>query len=186
VCSGARIPRLLLGTALFAVGLQTAIPRVLRGQESGGLSTGAQVRLALRDRPDHWLVGIVVGQSGDSLRLNERGSHTLLAVPTERLAALQVSRGRRSHATLGALLGLTAGAAFGVIATAADPAINTDARGYAVAAGFFGAMGLGAGALVGWAVRSERWESWPPLPISRQRIPHSAGPHPALSLSLQF
>jgi hypothetical protein len=109
-----------------------------------------------------------------------------LAVPTERLAALQVSRGRHSHATLGALVGLAAGAAFGVIATAADPAINTDARGYAVVAGVFGAMGLGAGALVGWAVRSERWEPWSPIRISRQRISSGPGPHPVLSLSLRF
>jgi hypothetical protein len=185
VYSGPRIPRLVLDTALLAVGLQTAIPCVLRAQESGHLSTGAQVRLALKDRPDQWLVGTVVGQSGDSLRLDERGSHRLLAVPTERLAALQVSRGRRSHAILGGLLGLAAGAAFGVIATATDPAINASAEGYAIVAGVFGAMGLGAGALIGWAVRSERWEPWSPLP-SRQRISNIAGPHPALSLSLRF
>lgn len=179
-------PWLFLVAVVLAAGAQTAIPGIVQGQEPVSPSTGARVRLALRDRPDQWLFGTVVGQSGDSLRLDERDSHTMLAVPTERLAALQVSRGRHSHTTLGALIGFAAGATFGIIATAADPAINTDARGYTLVAGIFGGIGAGAGALVGWAIQSERWEPLSPLPTSSRRVPTGAVRRPVLGLSLQF
>jgi len=186
VCSGRNNPWLFLVAAVLAAGAQTAIPGNAQGQEPTTSFTGARVPLALRDRPGHWLIGTVVGQSGDSLRLVERDSHAMLAVPTERLASLQVSRGRHSHAGLGALIGFVAGAAFGVIATAADPAIDTDSRGYVLVAGVFGAMGAGAGALVGWAIRSETWEPLTPLGNSSRWIPTDAARRPGLGLSLQF
>ena len=179
-------PWLFLVAAVLAAGAQTAIPGNVQGQEPTTSFTGARVRLALRDRPDRWLIGTVVGQSGDSLRLDERDSHAMLAVPTESLVALQVSRGRHSHAGLGALIGLAAGAAFGIIATAADPAIDTDARGYALVAGIFGGMGAGAGALVGWAIQSETWEPLSPIRTSSRMVPTGAARRPALGLSQQF
>lgn len=184
--SGRTNPWLFLLAAVLAAGMQATIAGSMQGQEPTTSFPGARVRVTLRDRPDRWLIGTVVGQSGDSLRLDERDSHAMLAVPTERLAALQVSRGRHSHAALGALIGLAAGVAFGLIATAADPAIDTDARGYALVAGIFGGMGAGAGALVGWAVRCETWEPLsPPHTISRT-VPASATRRPVLGLSLQF
>jgi len=186
VCSGRNNPWLFLVAAVLAAGAQTAIPGNAQGQEPTTSFAGARVRLALRDRPDPWLIGTVVGHTGDSLRLDERDSHAMLAVPTERLAALQVSRGRHSHAGLGALIGLAAGAAFGIMATAATPAIDTDARGYALVAGIFGGMGAGAGALIGWAIRSETWEPPSPLHTSSRRVPTDAARRPALGLSLQF
>jgi len=186
VRSGRYNPWLFLVAAVLAAGARTALPGNAQGQELTTAFTGARVRLALCDRPDRWLIGTVVGQSGDSLRLVERDSYTMLAVPTERLAALQVSRGRHSHAALGTLIGFAAGAAFGIIATAATPAINTDARGYALVAGVFGGMGAGAGALVGWAIKSETWEPPSPLHTSSRRVPTDAAWRPALGLSLQF
>ena len=184
--SGRHNPWLFLVAAAFAAGTQTAIPRNVHSQEPTTAFAGARVRLALRDRPDRWLIGTLVGQSGDSLRLDERDSHAVLAIPPEGLAALQVSRGHHSHAALGALIGLAAGAAFGIIATVADPAINTDARGYALVAGIFGGMGAGAGALVGWAVQSERWEPVSPPRTSSRTVPTSAARRSVLGLSLQF
>jgi len=186
VRSGRHNPWPFLVAAVLAAGAQIAIPGNAQGQEPTSAFPGARVRLALRDRPDRWLIGTVVGQSGDSLRLVERDSYTMLAVPTERLVALQVSRGRHSHTGLGALIGLAAGAAFGIIATAADPAIDTDARGYILVAGVFGAMGAGAGALVGLAIKSETWEPPSPLHTSSRGIPTDAPRRPALGLSLQF
>lgn len=173
---------------LFALLLAAAPPASgsVSTQEPATLLAGERVRLALREQPDRWLIGTVIGQSGDSLRLDERGSRTMLAVPTARLAALQVSRGRRSHTALGALIGFGAGAAFGILATAATPAINTDVRGYALVAGIFGGVGAGAGALVGWAIQSERWEPLSPPRVSSRTVPTGAGRRPVLGLSLQF
>jgi len=186
VRSGRHNPWLFLVAVVFAAGTQATVPGNAQGQAPTTSFAGARVRLALRDRPDRWLIGTVVGQTGDSLRLDERDSHAMLAVPTERVVALQVSRGRHSHTGLGALIGLAAGAAFGLIATAADPAIDTDAAGYAVVAGIFGGMGAGAGALVGWAIQSETWEPRSPIRISSRMVPTGAARRPALGLSLQF
>jgi len=94
VCSGQHNPWLFLVAVVFAAGTQATVPGNAQGQEPTTSFAGARVRLALRDRPDRWLIGTVVGQHGDSLRLDERDSHAMLAVPPERLAALQVSGGR--------------------------------------------------------------------------------------------
>lgn len=184
--TGPRSPWPFLVAAILATGTQAAVPCNAQGQEPATSIAGARVRVALRDRPGRWLTGTVVEQSGDSLRLDERDSHAMVAVPTERVAAFQVSRGRHSHTTLGALIGFAAGATFGIIATAADPAINTDARGYTLVAGIFGGIGAGAGALVGWAIQSERWEPLLPLRTSSRRVPTGATRRPVLGLSLQF
>lgn len=183
--SGRHNPWLFLVAVVFAAGTQ-AVAGNAQDQAPTTPFAGVRVRLALRDRPDRWLIGTVVGQTGDSLRLDERDSHAMLAVPTESLVALQVSGGRHSHAGLGALIGLAAGAAFGLLATAAEPAIDTDAAGYAVVAGIFGGMGAAAGALVGLAIRSESWEPPSSIRTSSRMVPTGAARRPALGLSLQF
>ena len=184
--SGRHYPWPFLAAVVFAAGTQATVPGNAQDQAPTTPFAGVRVRLALRDRPDRWLIGTVVGQTGDSLRLDERDSHAMLAVPTESLVALQVSGGRHSHAGLGALIGLAAGAAFGLLATAAEPAIDTDAAGYAVVAGIFGGMGAAAGALVGWAIRSETWEPPSPIRTSSRMFPTGATRRAALGLSLQF
>ena len=72
-----RNPWPFLVAALVAAGTQAAAPADVQGQDPATSFAGARVRLALRNRPDRWLVGTLVGQSGDSLRLDERGSHRI-------------------------------------------------------------------------------------------------------------
>jgi len=79
VCSGQHNPWLFLVAVVFAAGTQATVPGNVQGQDPTTSFAGARVRLALRDRPDRWLIGTVVGQSGDSLRLDERDSHAMLA-----------------------------------------------------------------------------------------------------------
>jgi len=55
VCSGQHNPWLFLVAVVFAAGTQATVPG--------------------------WLIGTVVGQHGDSLRLDERDSHAMLAEP---------------------------------------------------------------------------------------------------------
>jgi hypothetical protein len=94
VPSGRHNRWLFLVAAILAAGAQAAVPGNAQGQDPPTSFVGARVRLALRARPDQWLVGTLVGQYGDSLRLDGRESHAMLAAI--RAALLMGFNGRSS------------------------------------------------------------------------------------------
>lgn len=79
-----------------------------------------------------------------------------------RLERLEVSRGRHGHAGTGFLVGFVPGAAFGALVGGAlacyDEGSDCNALGGALLGGLYvGAITGGAGALIGWAIQTERW-----------------------------
>ncbi|MGH7585121.1 MAG: hypothetical protein ACREMH_02640 [Gemmatimonadales bacterium] len=102
-------------------------------------------------------MGSYLGSSRDTLWLEQEES--VLAVPAPALIRAWVSEQKRGHATTGAVIGLLVGAAIG---TAAGAAAGRSDPGYEglhamVGAGMGALGGLFLGAVIGLAVRTDRW-----------------------------
>ena len=128
--------------------------------------SGSRVRITV-GKTKH--VGTLVSADPDSLRFTTDTSG-LVAIPTVSVTRLERSRGRRSNAGQGALIGGVIGGAMGLIGGIGAEADNSDwgieigAKGIALATLFFGATGAGLGALIGAASKGEKWE---PLTIPK-------------------
>ena len=127
---------------------------------------GSRVRITVGKTKQ---VGALVSADADSLRFITDTSG-LVAIPTVSVTRFERSRGRRSNAGRGALLGGVIGGAMGLIGGIGAEADNSDwgieigAEGIALATLFFGATGAGLGALIGAASKGEKWE---PLTIPK-------------------
>ncbi len=152
-----RARKLCLGAAwVFLLGSTQR----LAAQESPAPQPGSRMRVRPADTaPAKWLVGDVRQQSGDSVVLRVEGQEQPLRLAWADVSAAEVSGGHRSHALTGALVG--GGVGLGLAALlSTDPEMVTDlmptAAGFAIA--FLVPTGLGA--LIGTAVRTERWRPY--------------------------
>lgn len=164
-----------------------AVP-MLGGSAQARSSPEVGQRIRLLTRADsHWLVGKLVAQDGDSLRLLADDS-TIVTVGRRAVTLLHVRSGRRSHARRGALIGALIGGTFGAIAGYSQGQDHTGwfilkAEDKAVLVGLAGAAG---GALVGGSLGavtySDTWVSVPTGPARVSLAPHSLG----LAVSVRF
>ena len=142
--------------ALLLATLSAIAPRVA-AQDTLAISGGERVRLTLPSsrRP---VVGVLLGQDRDSLRVQADSNSTPVAFARAGVTSVEASLGRHGHAGTGALAGLVLGAVVGGAAGAscADDFLCPGAGGGAL---LLGGTGLVFGALVGVLIRSERWES---------------------------
>ena len=82
-----------------------------------------------------------------------------VTIPGYALETIEVSRGKRHHAAWGALTGALAGIAAASFAP-------TECSGFAFSSNScrrknglaFGALGAGAGALIGWTTKTDKWQ----------------------------
>jgi hypothetical protein len=119
--------------------------------------------------------GVVVAADAEALTVSLGTGKPPLRVPLASLERLEVARGRRSAAKEGAITGGIVGGAFGIFAISVLSAVlcdNSDgcdasAQAYLGGAGIFGAGGAGLGALVGLAIKKDRWER---VPVDRVRV----------------
>lgn len=137
-------------------------PVVLRGQAAMQADSGSRVRVTV-DRPSkHSRVGSLISMDADSLRFTSTDGNGIVATPIASVTRLERSRGRRSNAGRGALIGGIVGGAAGLILgiAAADEGgwFPVGPKEIALVTGFMGATFAGLGALVGAASKSERWE----------------------------
>ena len=191
--------------ALIAAVLLASPILSLATQAAPVLAPGDRVRV----RTGPWsvsepLVGTVVEEEGDSLRLLVAGQRTPVALALAKLQEIEISRGRHSHSNAGqgALIGLgigsLAGAGLGVALWSSPPSppckptapFNFCGLDFGVSSGqaalvggvLFGALGAGLGALVGSGTHSERWER-----IALDHAHASMAPYGArLALSFTF
>lgn len=140
---------LLTVTALMAPGAITLAqsPSLLhhRVRVSTALGSGEQARY----------VGLVVAQESDTLRVHT-GNGTQ-AISWNAIRHLELSRGRRGHGRLGALIGAGVGVAFGLATVGSDDGQGSTGAGVVIiplGAGLYG----GLGALIGSLIRKERWK----------------------------
>jgi hypothetical protein len=123
------------------------------------LSPGDRVRARLAS--GHETIFGVIDAAGPNevvVRTKDK-AQAPLHLSLAQVARLEVARGRRSHWVAGAAIGFLPGAFLGVAAAAnaeCDP--DCDHTGEAIAFGCLGGIVTGAaGALVGLAVRTDRW-----------------------------
>lgn len=156
--------------------LTAALP-ALAEDSSSGVSSGARVRLTVASVSGHRLIGTLVRQDEISLDIAHDGS--VSSVPLKSIAKLEVSAGRKRRTMAGALCGAALGIGLAVFGscTGDDCALF---RSLAVVV--LVPAGAGIGALVGSAIRTERWQTVPTVPPQVA----AASPGAKLSFTLRF
>ena len=138
--------------------------------------SGSRVRITVNKPSKHSYVGTLVSADADSLRFTTDTSG-IVAIPIGSVTRFERSRGRRSNAGRGAVIGgLSVGAAvliLGIGASAESSGWGPDIGAEDVALGtlIMGAAGAGLGALIGAASKGERWEPLTVPDRSAQRSP---------------
>lgn len=181
------------------------LPALLLAQESIA-RVGTRVRLTARTHsgPDSWTTehfkGTVAGWRGDTVVLRVKDG-LLTAVPVNTVSRFAVSRGRTPDPVGGALKGLGAGAAVGLIVLGTlcgeedidpgpgegdeDSCTLSDVGVLLLGTGFLAVAGGAAGLVVGTVIGAERWR---PVPLGAARL--SIGPLPGgamgVGLALRF
>ncbi len=130
------------------------------------LTAGDKVRVTTdKER----VVGYLTAIEGDQLTLDAS-----LVLPLASVTRLEVSRGQKSMAGRGALIGAGAGAVAGVVTglavcAASSCGFEADLTGVvALVLGAGGALvGAGIGALIGSFIKTDRWET---VPLDRIRV----------------
>ena len=156
----------------------------LAAQGAEPLPTGRRVRVASTELGGRPLTGNLLAVDDETLLVKVTGRAEPLRLRRSSVERLEVSRGRRSHAGTGALIGgVSLGIPFvalaAVVASAA-PGGHCES-GCVILGGFvFGAtIGAPIGALIGSAFGSERWER---VPVSVAVAPQPRGGRAALTL----
>ena len=181
------------GTASLATALALTASANLFAQEGPPVAPGDRVRVAApnivrelmteRQRrsllgPPPQICGSVVAMRADTLVVKIQGSDAPTAFPVSSVTKLEVSRGKKSNAGRGALIGGTALAALALGLSIGDMGREcpppepgnpfsgfwceeTDIGDVFAATLLCGGLGAGLGALIGWAGKSDRWEEVP-------------------------
>ncbi len=154
----------------------------LPGQRPADLTLGARVRITADTEVGKPLVGTYAGMDSgwirvrvpDPLRVDPSGAPTskTVSVPLGPRSRLEVSRGQRSRAGKGALIGGLVGGGAGLLLGVAAASENSGSSFFevgpgevAAVTGMLGALGAGVGALIGAGSRMDRWE-----PIELPRV----------------
>jgi len=152
-------------TAALVAALCVSPILALASQARPVVAPGDRVRVTTED----WeLVGTLLAQGDDSLRLQVIGEVTPVSVARSAIKRLEISRGSHSSTGSGALIGLgagvLAGGALGAEANSpCDPEVFGCGPGLVVGGGLLvGAIGAGIGAVIGSLSHSEQWDSVPP------------------------
>lgn len=141
--------------------LVLAVPTLAPADDdSPPLATGARVRF--EEAGGHRLTGEVVAVLPDALMVRTAQRKPERRLDLSRLERLEVSRGRHGHAGAGFVIGFIPGAVYGALwggLACLDAEGPCDASGARLQVGL--AMGTVTGllgALMGWAVQTERWQ----------------------------
>ncbi len=131
-------------------------------QQVNSLQPGTRVRVMAPSIAERPLIGTVaLYPAPDTLALT-RG----VAIPLVAIEQLEISRGRKSHWIMGALMGAGIGAALGVSAGAEETGELGAGPAMVIGGVGLGLLGLLVGGLVGNAIPAEpeRWEHYPLQP----------------------
>jgi hypothetical protein len=135
---------------------------------------GARVRVTLADRSQERVVGALVSQDADSLRVMPDGGGPAFRTSLAAVQTYEVSRERHSNAGRGAGIGLLIFAPLGIISGAtsdcADPGSTAATLGMIA-----GGLGAAVGALVGATASHDVWEPVPTSDADAQSRPASLG-----------
>ena len=131
------------------------LPEGLRAEEPGAVAVGSRVRVTSQAAGAQPLIGQVVALEPGVVVVMGEGGTGQKRVPIVPATTLEVSTGKKSQATRGAMVGVAVGAMPGLLMTFGD--YNTD-KGNPAAVSLVGAAaGAAIGSLVGVAFKSENW-----------------------------
>jgi len=166
--------------ASFVTALFVAPILSLAAQTPMSAEVGLRVRLKT-DAGSRWLTGTLVGDNGDSLRLQVDDHASPILIARQTVSRFEVSYGRHSHTGTGALIGFGVGALSGAVYVAKD-AFDYPGAAAVLGGALFGGAGALLGAVIGAVSHSDDWEA---KSVGRARatlVPRGAG----LALSLTF
>ena len=179
-------------TAYFLAALLVLAPVELAAQRRPlHIGPGDRVRLWAPRLGIEGSVGTVLALRPDTIVV-DRGETLVLSIST--LTRLEVSRGQKSGAGTGGIVGLVTGAAFGAmigIASADTDCdwlfshecdINKELESAALATVGGAIVGYGVGVLLGSIVKVDRWEE---VPLSRLRVRLAPGRGGGFSVGLR-
>lgn len=152
----------LLAACAVLLGL-VVVEVPLGAQESPVLNRRVRVSTPQAAGGEPRFVGTATALRMDTLIVS--GSDTVRAFPLSTIVSLDVSRGRRGHAFVGALVGAGIGVLAGAAAAGEDDGQGSTGTGVILVplgAAIYG----GLGALIGSLIRRERWE---PIPVESVR-----------------
>jgi hypothetical protein len=155
------VPMLLSGVLLGSSSSQVLTEE--RGtQYTTVVPLGARMRVTLAAS---LLTGTVLGIDDNALTLKVKNSNVPAIIPRSDINRLEISRGVHSAAGWGAGIGFLALAALSLPAWQGCGSCSGSAPARFVM--FYGALGAGLGAGIGYAIRAERWEG---VPASRVQV----------------
>ena len=172
---------------LVIISLTVAPLVTIASQELPPLKPGDRIRATAPTFSPGPLVGTVVAFEAESLMV--QGGTRTWRLSRASLTGLDVSQGRRSHAGLGAGIGLLVGAGVGALIGSGcdviEGPVSSEAGCIAIGAAVFGGAGALVGAVTGALVRTERWAE---VPLDRLRVGFTSDGGRALKLraSLRF
>jgi len=153
-------------TAALLTALCVSPLLALASQARPAIAPGDRVRITTAD----WeLVGTLVTQGDDSLRLQVTGEVTPVSVARSAIKRLEIARSHSNTGTdaliglgAGALVGGTLGAVAGSDLAGECPGNDCGAAPAVFGGLLMGALGAGVGAVIGSLSHSEQWDSVPP------------------------
>ena len=174
--------------ALVLVALFVATSSPLAAQEAP-VEPGTRVRVKAPPLQPDWVRGTVVGWESGSLVLEPEkpDGNTPLTLARDQITRLDVHRGTKSKALLGAGIGFGVGVGWTVLLfeSICNSEEECDAGDWAKGIAIFGGVGAGLGALVGLLFKTDRWEAVPLEGIRVTFMPAYDG-QPGLALSVSF
>lgn len=154
-------------------------PNILFAQQPPALEPGARVRVT-HDCTSRYAVGRTLTScqteegnlarfTVDSIVLNVGDAGSIVSIPVESMAKLEIPRAHKSYVGTGAAVGGLAGAVVGGLAGVAMSGVGGgDAGAGAVGGAMAGGLVLGGlGALIGWTATGSAWEE---IPLNRLRV----------------
>ena len=166
---------------MLAAAVLAAAVAVADTAPSGVVATGEKVRVTTAAGLDD-KTGVVMQADARSLTVSLGRGKPPVQIPLASVKKLEVARGRRTAAKEGAISGGLVGVVLGALAihtvshalceSATD--CNASPQAYGMGIGTFAAGGAGLGALVGLAIKTDRWER---VPVDSLRM--AIGPVPA-------
>ncbi len=175
--------RSICTAALFLAVIPFTVPRAL-GQEP---AVGERVRVrTVSDSPGK-VIGVLKTREPAYLVVHSEDA-TPTTIAWADISRLEVSRGTKSNAGKGALIGGGVGAGIGVFAVvltcAGDSPLVEDCGAAEVAGGLLiASIGAGVGALIGMAARTEKWVDVPP---DRWQIEVSPDPNGGVAVGVNL
>jgi hypothetical protein len=158
----------------------------IASQQSPAVKAGDRVRVIAPSVSGSPFVGTLVALEADSLVVHDTVNTWRLSLAS--VEQVDLSRGRKSHALLGAGIGLLVGAGVGALAGSSCEQVMydtgiTQGECIAIGAAAFGAAGALLGAVTGALVRTERWAQ---VPLDRLKVSLAPANGRALTFSVAF